>query len=105
MSFSDPNRALQELCAGFEVLEETLVLRLEGGAEHYVPVFGRYASPAFGASLEDLAAKHGTEVLLFRNHLVVDLSAFMIFRLSDGSFTKKYLQTSASENVFCHSIE
>ncbi|CAN0254877.1 unnamed protein product, partial [Hapterophycus canaliculatus] len=38
----------RELCAGFDVLEETLVLRLEGGGEHYIPVHGRYASQAFG---------------------------------------------------------
>lgn len=53
---------LQELCAGFEVLEETLVLRVEGGAEHYVPVSGRYASQAFGAPLEQLSARHGSQV-------------------------------------------
>lgn len=54
--------ALQELCAGFELLEETLVLRLEGGAEHYIPVGGRYASHAFGAPLEQLSARHGSQV-------------------------------------------
>lgn len=53
---------LQELCAGFEVLEETLVLRLEGGAEHYIEVSARYASPSFGCPLEKLSAKHGSEV-------------------------------------------
>lgn len=52
----------QELCAGFEVLEETLVLRLEGGAEYYVPVFARYASPAFGTPLALLSANRGSEV-------------------------------------------
>lgn len=52
----------QELCAGFEALEETLVLRLEGGAEHYIPVMGRYASHAFGAPLEQLSARHGSQV-------------------------------------------
>lgn len=54
--------ALQELCAGFELLEETLVLRLEGGAEHYIPVVGRYASHAFGTPLEQLSARHGSQV-------------------------------------------
>ena len=54
--------ASQELCAGFELLEEILVLRLEGGAEHYIPVMGRYASHAFGAPLEQLSARHGSQV-------------------------------------------
>eukprot|EP00903_Cladosiphon_okamuranus_P010739 g10150.t1 len=51
----------RELCAGFELLEEILVLRLEGGAEHYIPVMGRYASHAFGAPLEQLSARHGSQ--------------------------------------------
>lgn len=53
---------LQELCSGFEVLEETLVLRVEKGAEYYIPVFGSYASPAFGTPLEQLSANHGSQV-------------------------------------------
>ena len=53
---------MQELCAGFELLEEILVLRLEGGAEHYIPVTGRYASHAFGAPLDQLSARHGSQV-------------------------------------------
>lgn len=52
----------QEICAGFEILEDTLVLRLEGGAEYYVPVFARYASQAFGTPLEQLSFKHGSQV-------------------------------------------
>lgn len=53
----------QEICAGFEILEDTLVLRLEGGAEYYVPVYARYASQAFGTPLEQLSSKHGSQVL------------------------------------------
>lgn len=60
--------ALQELCAGFELLEEILVLRLEGGAEHYIPVMGRYASHAFGAPLEQLSARHGSQVCTVVQH-------------------------------------
>lgn len=53
---------LQDVCAGFEVLQETLVLRLEGGAEHYIEVSARYASKGFGCPLEKLSAQHGSEV-------------------------------------------
>lgn len=53
----------QEICAGFEILEDTLVLRLEGGAEYYVPVSARYASQAFGTPLEQLSSQHGSQVL------------------------------------------
>ncbi|CAM9504238.1 unnamed protein product [Laminaria digitata] len=51
----------REICSGFEILEDTLVLRLEGGAEYYVPVFARYASQAFGTPLEQLSSKHGSQ--------------------------------------------
>lgn len=39
------------------------MLRLEGGAEYYVPVFARYASQEFGTPLEQLSSKHGSQVL------------------------------------------
>lgn len=64
------------------MLEETLVLRLEGGAEHYVPVVGRYASPAFGMPLEPLSARHGSQVGAIastqRGFLLVDMSSVAV---------------------------
>ncbi|CAM9113698.1 unnamed protein product [Ectocarpus sp. 13 AM-2016] len=77
----------RELCAGFEVLEELLVLRLEGGAEHYVPVRGRYASRAFGTPLEQLSARHGSQAA--RLGIPVEL-----WRLVDSVIGSGALQTA-----------
>ncbi|CAM9192473.1 unnamed protein product [Discosporangium mesarthrocarpum] len=54
-------RTAREVCAGAEVLEDMLVLRLEKGAEHYIPVTAQYASPAFGRPLEELVSRGGQE--------------------------------------------
>lgn len=60
--FKTSVKHFQEICGGFDVLEDTLILRLEGGAEHYIPIRGHYASTAFGTPVEQLVARHGLEV-------------------------------------------
>jgi len=49
-------RASQELNAGKDSLEDTLILHLEGGRDYFIDVSGEYARSCFGATLEELVA-------------------------------------------------
>lgn len=48
------NATAQQLNAGREVLDDILILRLEGGRDYYITVKASYARSCFGMSLEEL---------------------------------------------------
>ena len=72
------------------------MLRLEGGAEYYIPVFARYASEAFGTPLEQLSSKHGSQVLLRGQSChavaVVALASMHVFLGRFGFRSVRYLR-------------